>query len=160
MRLSVVAVVVCSVMSLDVAAFQTNDKYKQVSDKLVADANTALNSADKETAQTLFERALVADPANVAALLGLGRSHEAQDRIGKGLKYYRHALEVEPNNLTAIEVQSYAFLKQDLVDEAGDNLEKLKMLCRGGCETLDRVDEAITHYRMAERQETASASGK
>jgi len=132
--------------NLGVSASQVGDKYASISSQLVVQAEVELSSDHATDAQLLFERALVANPANIRALLGLGRAHEAQGRIGKGLKYYRQALEIEPNDIPALEAQALAFLKREMFDRADVNRDKLARLCPSGCEALEHVDVAIEAY--------------
>lgn len=127
-------------------AVQVDAKYQHVSSQLVAEAKAALSMENADDAQYLFERALVANPANTEALLGLGRAHEAQGRVGKGLKYYRQALEIEPNDVKALEAQALAFLKREMFDRADNNRAKLARLCPKGCKALDTVEVAIEAY--------------
>lgn len=122
------------------------DKYKDTSRILVSEAAMALASEKAEAAQLLFERALVAHPANLEALVGLGKSHEAQGRVGRGLKYYRQALAIDPNAHAALEAQALAFLKRDMVDRAQSNRDKLARLCSAGCDALSKVDAALDGY--------------
>ncbi|MCK0069816.1 tetratricopeptide repeat protein [Kordiimonas laminariae] len=138
---------------------QTNEKYKQVSEKYVAEANVALKSENNAQAQVLFERAIVANPANVTALIGLGQTHEAEGRIGRSLKYYRHALEIEPNALPALEAQALAFLKRDMIDRAESNLSKLSRLCPNGCKALDTVETSIEGYKARKADEDQKEQG-
>ncbi len=129
-----------------------DDKYRNVSKTLVSQAVMAQKSDRAEEAQILFERALVADPANLQALIGLGKTHEAQGRVGRGLKYYRQALAIDPNEHIALEAQAVAFLKRDLVERAEANHAKLERLCTDGCKALDAVAGALDSYR-AEKAE-------
>ncbi len=124
-----------------------NDKYKDLSVQLVREAGVALVAERVGDAQFLYERALVADPANIDALIGLGKTHEASGKVGRGLKYYRQALAIDPNAFPALEAQAVAFLKRDMVDRAEANREKLARLCVAGCEALENVDVAIEGYR-------------
>lgn len=142
-------VAVSAAISGHVAA---DDKYRNVSKTLVSQAVMAQKSDRVEEAQILFERALVADPANLQALIGLGKTHEAQGRVGRGLKYYRQALAIDPNEHIALEAQAVAFLKRDLVERAEANRAKLERLCTDGCKALDAVAGAIDSYR-AEKAE-------
>ncbi len=137
------------------AVAQTSDKYKQISERFVAEANVALKSDKSDQAQLLFERAIVADPANVKALIGLGRTHETQGRVGRSLKYYRQALEIEPNAMPALRAQALAFLKRDMVDRAERNREKLSRLCPDSCEALDTVETEIEAYHARKADEDA-----
>lgn len=135
-----------------------NDKYKDASRMLVSEAAAALNADDTEQAQILFERALVANPANLEALIGLGKTHEAQGRVGRGLKYYRQALAIDPNAHPALEAQAVAFLKRDMVDRAQANRDKLAKLCSTGCRELDSVETALEGYRTEKSADLAEAN--
>lgn len=141
-----------AIISLPAAA-ETEPKYQNISRQLVAEANIAMNADHATDAQLLFERALTADPANTEALLGLGRSHEAQGQVGRGLKYYRLALEIEPNDQVALEAQAVAFLKREMLDRADANREKLVRLCPSGCKALDSVESALEAYLAAVKPE-------
>lgn len=139
---------------------QVNDKYKDASRHLVTEADRALDSANTEEAMVLFESALVADPANLNALIGLGKTHEAQGHVGRGLKYYRQALELDPNALPALEAQALAFLKRGILVRAENNRDKLAKLCTEGCKPLDAVESALESYKSEKVvAEASDASG-
>ena len=142
-----ISIIVAVSTAFGVSADAT-EKYKKVSAHLVAQANAELVAKKYDGAKLLYERALVAAPANISALIGLGRTHEAAGRVGKGLKYYRQALEIEPNDKLALEVQTLAFLKRDMTDKANGNRDKLARLCVSGCPALDVVVSAIEAYKV------------
>lgn len=141
-----------------IAQAQTTEKYQNVSRQLAAQAGVAMKADKAEEAQLLFERALVADPANTDALLGLGKAHELQGRLGRSLKYYRQALEIEPNDKKALKAQALAFLKRDNWDRADANRAKLARLCPNGCEALNVVETALEAFLAKEKgPQTAEA---
>jgi tetratricopeptide (TPR) repeat protein len=129
---------------------KTSERYQVLSAQLIRDGKLALTQGKSDDAQLMFERALVANPANVEALIGLGNTYEAKNQTGKGLRYYRQALELEPNDKTALTAQSLAFLKQNLYDRAELNRDKLARLCAAGCEALNTVEVALKAYRAEE----------
>ena len=131
---------------------KTAEKYRTLSAQLITDAKLALTQGKSDDAQLMFERALVANPSNIAALIGLGNTYEAKGQTGKGLRYYRQALELEPNDQTALSAQSLAFLKQDLYDRAESNRDKLARICAAGCDALNTVEVALEAYRAAENE--------
>lgn len=141
-------------------AATASDKYKDTSRILVSEASMALASEKAEDAQLLFERALVAHPANLEALVGLGKSHEAQGRVGRGLKYYRQALAIDPNAHAALEAQALAFLKRDMVDRAQSNRDKLARLCSAGCDALSTVEAALDGYVAKDTVVADASSGQ
>ena len=138
---------------------QTAEKYRLLSSDLVVKAEAVLKAEEAGEAQVLYERALVANPANVDALIGLGRAHEAQGHVGSGLKYYRKALEIEPNDKDALEVQAIAFLKRNLASKAEGNREKLARICQAGCAELEAVDSAIEEYRARQASAELASEG-
>jgi len=155
---SVLTIGLIAVFSFSAVHAQTLPKYREISKQLVIEAKLALTSSKPETALLLFERAIVADPANTQALLGLGRTHELEGRVGRGLKYYRQALEIEPNDKFALRDQALAFLKQDLMDRADGNRAKLARLCPNGCEALERVEVALkAHIAEVDRKDIKTA---
>ncbi|MCJ9429003.1 hypothetical protein [Kordiimonas marina] len=139
------------------AAAQTASKYQALSRELVSEGQAALSAKQTKKAKELYERALVADPANVNALVGLGKTHEAMGLVGHGLRNYRQALELEPNDKAALEAQALAFLKRDLVSRATDNRDKLARLCADGCKPLADVDSALSAYHAQKAEADAPA---
>ena len=134
---------------------QTAEKYQKISLTYVAKASEALKAGNAADAQGMYEKALVADPANVVALVGLGKAHSEQGRTGRGLKYYRFALEVTPNHKPALEAQSLAFLKKGNIDRATSNQVILERLCSKGCQELTSVNLAIDDFRSNPPEELA-----
>ena len=126
---------------------QTAEKYHKISDIYITKAQEALSAGNAKDAQALYERALVADPSSVKALVGLGKAHTEQGRTGRGLKYYRFALEVTPNNKPALVEQSLAFIKKGNIDRATSNQLILERLCSEGCAELSAVNAAIDDFR-------------
>ncbi|MFC3050916.1 tetratricopeptide repeat protein [Kordiimonas pumila] len=129
-----------------VALAETSPKFQAISKQLVVSAEAAQVEEKSDDAMVLYERALVANPSNVDALVGLARTHEILGSVGKGLKYYRQALEIEPDDTSALEGQAVAFIKRDMTDRAKDNLDKLVKLCPEGCASLSIVEAAIADY--------------
>ena len=126
---------------------QTADKYHKLSEGYVVKALEAMGSGDAKQAQSLYERALVANPANAFAMVGLGKAHAEQGRTGRGLKYYRFALEVTPNYKPALAEQSLAFIRKGNIDRATTNQMILTRLCSKGCAELTAVNNAIDDFR-------------
>ena len=143
-------VAVCTAMTVSVSAAQTNEKHQKISRQLVAEANSILQSDKSEEARHLYERALVANPSNIHALIGLGKSYDKAGKVGRSLKYYRQALEIEPNDLQSLMLQGKAFLKKGMADKAEHNRAKLTHLCAAGCGELEMLDTAISEHLIAE----------
>lgn len=132
--------------------------YEAISASFAEAAQMALEKGDLLTAQAHFERALVANPDNVDAMIGLGKAHEAAGRTGKGLRQYRLALEMEPNYKPALLAQALAFIKVDEVERASANLAILERLCAGGCREIESVRSAIDNH-IASAENTPKTDG-
>ena len=85
-----------------------------------------------------FDTALAVDPANVDAYIGLARAHEKIGLTGKSIRFYRGALAVDPNNLTALEGQGAALVARGALARAQINLARIKEICRTECEAAAR----------------------
>ena len=64
-------------------------------------------------------------------------------KYDKAENYYQKALELDPNNKSALEYQGELFVELGRLDEASNNLEKLKLLCQEGCLELKMLEEYI-----------------
>jgi len=115
----------------------------KISQALAKDASAKLAASDAMAALTLYESALVADPRNTAAYVGLGRTYEALKRPKDSMRYYELALAIDPNDVAALEAQSMAFLAAGDIAQAEQNLNRLRRICVSGCAALERVDAAI-----------------
>jgi len=80
-----------------------------------------------------LESALVLDPRNRAAYLGLARVAQGQKLPGKAIKLYSEALALEPNDVNALTGQGEALVERGAVDRAKQNLERIKELCKAPC---------------------------
>jgi len=84
-------------------------------------------------AEDMLESALTIDPRNRGAYVALGRVAQGQGLPGKAIRFYREALELEPNDVTALAGQGDALVQKGAVTKARENLAKLKRLCTGAC---------------------------
>lgn len=140
-------------------ALETDKKLSlpEISTQFASTAIKQMKAGDLTQAQFTLEKALVANPKNADVLVALGEVHEAQGRVGKGLKYYRQALMVEPTLKKALKMQALAFLKKDLPVNAEMSKEKLHVACAGACEELAFVSTAITAYKAKKEAELMAA---
>ncbi|WND02167.1 hypothetical protein QGN29_11460 [Temperatibacter marinus] len=145
MKLTVVSIIVASMIASP--ALATDKKLQSISSKFILEAKSLKANGKLTEAQFALEKALVADPQNASILVALGEIHEAQGHVGKGLKYYRNALYVDPASKHALKNQALAFLKKELVTKAEITREKLHAICKGTCEELSFVQQAITAYK-------------
>jgi tetratricopeptide (TPR) repeat protein len=118
------------------------------------DAQLAAGNANAATDS--FEAALAADPRNRRAYIGMARAAEAQGLPGKAVRFYREALEIDPNDLSALELQGIAFVERGAKARAEDNLVRVRKLCEADCPQADRLAAAIARGPKAPAAQTAA----
>ncbi|MGL6043388.1 MAG: tetratricopeptide repeat protein [Sandaracinobacteroides sp.] len=111
--------------------------------QMLKDGETALAQGKTQLATDSFEAALAADPRNRRAYLGMARAAEAEGMPGKAVSFYREALEIDPNDIAALELQGMALVERGAKARAEANLERVRKLCTGPCPQADRLSAAI-----------------
>lgn len=110
---------------------------------LLQQALAAKGAGQFETATDILESALAVDPRNRAAFVALGDVAKAQGLPGKAIRFYREALELEPNDVAALSGQGDALVQKGAVTKARENLAKLKAICSKGCPEATQLAAAI-----------------
>lgn len=117
----------------------------ELSRAMEAEGQRLLAAGDLDGAAGYFETALVADPRNANAFIGLGRIARSQELPGKAIGFFREALALDPDNRTALAAQGEAMVVRGAVDRARQNLTRLQTVCgTGGCEEIAQLTTAIT----------------
>lgn len=96
-------------------------------------------------AEDSLETALAVDPRNRSAFVDLARVAEHQKLFGKAIRLAGKAIELEPNDINAIEVQGQAMAELGAIPRAKENLAKLQKLCVNSCPQIAELSAAITH---------------
>ena len=86
-----------------------------------------------EDAEDMLETALAVDPRNRAAFVSLGRVSQAQALPGKAIRYYKDALDLEPNDVAALSAEGDALVQRGAVDRAKANLARIQTICKAEC---------------------------
>jgi len=129
---------------------RADDQINPRSAALVEQARPLIASGRLEEANDLLESALAVDPRNRAAYIALGRIAQAQRLPGKALRFYGEALQIEPNDIEALQAQGEAYVQRGAVDRARANLERVRRLCRQACPQGDQLAAAIRRGPPAE----------
>jgi Tfp pilus assembly protein PilF len=122
---------------------------------MVAEGDSAIKAQKIEEAIDWYQTALAVDPRNRAAYLAMARAVKAQGLNGKAIRYYSEALELDPNDLTALTEQGDVMVAKGAIAAAKANLARLKMLCRSDC---GRVDALALNISKAGQKPTLQAS--
>lgn len=109
-------------------------------------AQAAIKEKDWQLAIDNLETALALHPRNAAAYIMLAKIMEEQGLLGKSIRYYREALEIDPNGQDALIGQGLVLVKRGAVDRAKDNLARYEFLCRKNCTAKDILTVAINDY--------------
>ena len=62
---------------------------------------------------------------------------------GKAIRYYKDALLLEPNDVTALSGEGNALVQRGAVDRAKETLARIKTLCKGDCPASTSLAAAI-----------------
>lgn len=124
------------------------------SDALVQRGQQALDRKDYDGARRLFEQAIVADPNDARAFGDLGIAHQRLGAVDKAWRYYRHALEIEPNNVWLLAWSGDLDVTIGRIESARRKLDQVGQIC-GRCADYQRLDRAINSD--AARQAKAAA---
>jgi tetratricopeptide (TPR) repeat protein len=96
-------------------------------------------------AADLLETALAVDPRNRSAFVDLARVAKQQKLFGKSVRLANEALQLEPNDLDALEVQGEAMVELGAIPRAKENLAKLQKLCGSNtCRQVAALSAAIS----------------
>lgn len=121
-----------------------DDRIAPLSLSMMQSGETLLAKGQIVSAAEQFESALAADPRNRRAYLGLARAAEAEGLHGKAVRYYREALEIEPNDIDALELQGLAMIERGAKARAEGNVERMRKICQdAACPQADRLASAI-----------------
>lgn len=121
---------------------------------LAASAVEAQASGDLDAATGYFESALVVDPRNRGAFIGLAQIARAQGLPGKAIGYYREALLIEPRDVTALAGQGEAMVEKGAIELAKQKLSDARKFCAEKCPQLASLESAIA---KGEARRTVSA---
>lgn len=123
-------------------------EYVRASETLLKAGSEALERDDSYEALTLFEQAIVANPKNADAYVGLGRAHVKLGKVKSGLNYFTAALDIEPTHLGALEAEAMTFLSIGEVEDAEDTLAKIDRICgERTCAERENVTSAISGFQ-------------
>jgi Tfp pilus assembly protein PilF len=120
-----------------------DSKVQPRSAALLAEANELIAAGKYDDAEGLLETALAVDPRNRSAFVALARVAGKQELPGKAIRFYREALLIEPNDVTALAGQGEAMVAKGAVTKARENLARIRQLCVAACPEQQQLALAI-----------------
>lgn len=124
---------------------------------LVQKGEEAVRASKVEEAIDWYETALAVDPRNRSAYIAMARAVKSQGLNGKAIRFYKEALELEPNDQLALAEQGEAMADKGAVEQAKKNLARLRMLCTANCAPVDKLAANIV---KASEKPTLQASAE
>jgi Tfp pilus assembly protein PilF len=120
-------------LSTALVAQRPDDQIDAKSIALLQQGRAAQASGNLDGATDAFESALAVDPRNRQAFVALAEVARSRGLPGKAIRFYREALLLEPNDLSALRGQGEAMVAKGAVERARENLAKIKTICAGQC---------------------------
>jgi len=128
--------------------------------ELQQQAETQLVAGKLAEAAALLETSVAVDPRNRSAFVDLARVAKKQKLFGKAIRLTNEALQLEPNDLDAIEVQGEAMVELGAIPRAKENLAKLQKLCSNTCRQVAELSTAISRGPTVASVSTPDVSKK
>ena len=124
-----------------------SDKYRDLSVRLVIDAEQELLQQKAEAADSLLNLALTADPGNARAFLLKGKAQTALGNKDEGLRLISVGLEIEPGDLEGLRLQGEYAADLGQIEEAETALNRLRTICDAPCVAADELSQLIDKVR-------------
>ena len=102
-----------------------------------------------EEAIPLLKNVVAKNPKDADAWNYLGFCSRKLGRTTDALDYYGKALAIDPNHKGAHEYLGETYLLMKQPAKAQEQLVILQGLCKGGCEEVDDLQQAIADYKSA-----------
>ena len=133
------------------AALAISDKYRDLSARLVTDAEQELLQQKAEAADTLLNLALTADPGNARAFLLKGKAQTALGNKDEGLRLVSVGLEIEPGDKEGLRLKGEYAAGLGQIEEAETALSRLRTICDAPCIVADELAQLIETARDTEK---------
>lgn len=110
---------------------------------LIEQGQAALAMGETQAAIDAFEAAFAVDPAYTPIFLELAEAARRDGLQGKAIRYYREALNRDPDNFAAISGEGEALVEKGAVEKAQRNLSRLESLCGSSCPETQALQQRI-----------------
>ena len=135
---------VAAIVASPVVGQRADNQILPRSIELQQQAEQQLAAGKLMEAGDLLETAVAVDPRNRSAFVDLARVAKQQKLFGKAIRLANEALQLEPSDLDAIEVQGEAMVELGALPRAKENLAKLQKLCSANCKQVAQLSTAIS----------------
>ena len=144
MRFAAPAAALALVLAMTASVGQSDDHVIDPrASALIAEGRAAIAAGNPDLAVDAFESALTIDPAATSIFLDLAQAARLNGLQGKAIRYYRLALDREPDNLAALAGEGAALVEKGALEKARRNLAKLQSMCGDKCPETRKLAAAI-----------------
>lgn len=126
---------------------------------LIAQGQALLTAGETQAAIDAFEAALAVDPAYTPIFIDLADAARQSGLQGKAIRYYREALERDPDNFAAISGEGAALVEKGALEKAKRNLARLQSLCGDDCPETVALQSTIARGPSARLAVETAAEG-
>ncbi|WP_214625588.1 tetratricopeptide repeat protein [Sphingobium nicotianae] len=106
-------------------------------------AQEALAAGNITQARDAYETALLLAPQDPGIYMALGKIARLQKMPGKAIRYFGRALEIDPDNQTALQGEGLAMMDKGATESARETLAKLRTICKQSCASAEPLVAAI-----------------
>lgn len=139
-----VSLIFAALLSLFVAYPAFSAKYdKSNPTKMYSKAYKMIDKGQFSKAQKILKNYTKSEPDDSDGWTLLAFTYRKLEKFTESEESYLKALNLEPDNKSALEYQGELFIETNRIDLANANIEKLQNLCPNSCEELEKLQNYL-----------------
>ena len=139
-----VSLIFAALLTLFVAYPAYSVKYdKSNPTKMYSKAYKMIDKGQYSKAQKILKNYTKSEPEDPDGWTLLAFTYRKLDKFAESEEYYLKALNLEPDNKSALEYQGELFIETNRIDLAKANIKKLQNLCPNSCEELEKLQSYL-----------------
>jgi len=139
-----VSLIFAALLTLFVAYPAYSVKYdKSNPTKMYSKAYKIIDKGQYSKAQKILKNYTKSQPEDPDGWTLLAFTYRKLDKFAESEEYYLKALNLEPDNKSALEYQGELFIETNRIDLANANIKKLQNLCPNSCEELEKLQSYL-----------------
>ena len=139
-----VSLIFAALLTLFVAYPAYSVKYdKSNPTKMYSKAYKMIDKGQYSKAQKILKNYTKSEPEDPDGWTLLAFTYRKLDKFAESEEYYLKALNLEPDNKSALEYQGELFIETNRIYLANANIKKLQNLCPNSCEELEKLQSYL-----------------
>ena len=139
-----ISLIFAALLTLFVAYPAYSVKYdKSNPTKMYSKAYKMIDKGQYSKAQKILKNYTKSEPEDPDGWTLLAFTYRKLDKFAESEEYYLKALNLEPDNKSALEYQGELFIETNRIDLANANIKKLQNLCPNSCEELEKLQSYL-----------------